>query len=573
MNYKRPDELAIDITKKNVMVRSFQEAKEDWRKYCSYWRAYPDRFIDFIKPTDCKINLYFYQRLMLRILFRYKKVYFTFTRGTAKSFTQILALYLKCIMFPGTKLFICAPNKEQAAKISQENIENIWNYYPILKGEVSKVIFNNDYTKLIFHNGSKLDVVQVAQSARGGRRNGGAVEEIVDEKMKKDTLNEVVIPLMANDRLSAFQGKVDAEGEIHKFEWYITTSGTRQSFAFEKMKEVLGEMAHGKSAFNLGAGYELACMHGQLDADFINDLRERPTFNPLSFAREYESVWTGTSDNSLVQLEDLNDSRTLIKAEEKASNEKDVDYILAYDVARSEGSQNANCALVVIKIIPRGDGTYQKHLVNIYSFEGTHFLDQAIFIKRKVNDFKARVVVIDSNGAGKGLVDLMVTEVDENPPYSVINDERYDKYKKENSIPMIYALSSNTKENKASDIHNVFVNVISNHKVKLLHTESQAKTSMDKKIKDSEVKSKALMPYIMTDLLCEEIMNLEYKQSGNQTQVKQISRSINKDKFSAFEYGLFYIYTLEMKNQKRKREQIDASMFFAARAPKSSLLS
>jgi hypothetical protein len=85
--------------------------KDIWRQYCSYFKSYPDRFIDFIKPEDCKIELYFYQRIYLRILMRYKKVYITATRGTAKSFTEILAMYLKCIFYPGTHLFICAPGK------------------------------------------------------------------------------------------------------------------------------------------------------------------------------------------------------------------------------------------------------------------------------------------------------------------------------------------------------------------------------------------------------------------------------------------------------------------------------
>ncbi|ARF70807.1 DNA-packaging protein (plasmid) [Paenibacillus larvae subsp. pulvifaciens] len=553
--------------RKNTVIKSFEEMKDDWRKYCGYWRVYPDKFIDFIKPPDCKIDLFFYQRLMLRILFRYRKVYFTFTRGTSKSFIELLGLKLKCIMYPGIKVFICAPRKKQAADIAKENIEKIWEFFPLLHGEVKEHWFQNDYTRLKFWNGSVLDVVQVSDSARGGRRNGGSIEEIVDEKMKKDDLHSVVIPLMANDRIAECKG-VDPN-EIHKFEWYITTAGTKQSFAYEKMREVLYEMAQGKSSFNIGAGYDLACSQGLLSYDFINELKELPTFNPLSFAREYESVWTGTSDNSLVKIDDVNQIRVLKNAEEKYCNDKNVEYILSYDVARSEGSQNANCALCVIKIIPRGDGTYQKHLVNIYSFEGTHFMEQAKFIKSKVNDFKASVVVIDSNGAGKGLVDILVTECDENPPYSVVNDDRYDKYKAANSIPMIYALSSNTKEDKASDIHNIFINYINNKGVKILHSESQARAFIDKKYKDSEAKANALMPFIMTDLLCEEIMNLEYKQSGNQTQVKQISRSINKDKFSALEYGLYYIYKLERKNAKRRRESIDISNFFLVKQASS----
>lgn len=160
----------VSYFKKDKSFKTFQEMKNDWRKYCSYFISYPDRFIDFIKPPDCKIELYFYQRIYLRILFRYKKVFITATRGTAKSFTQILALYLKCIMFPGVSLFIAAPGKEQAAKISQENIEKIWEYYPILKNEIKYKSFAKDYTKLVFHNDSKLDVVQVRDSARGGRK-------------------------------------------------------------------------------------------------------------------------------------------------------------------------------------------------------------------------------------------------------------------------------------------------------------------------------------------------------------------------------------------------------------------
>lgn len=520
---------------------------------------------------------------MIRILFRYQKVYFAFTRGTAKSFTQLLAMYLKCIFFPGTHLFICAATKEQAAKISQENIEKIWDYYPILYGEIKgKPIFQKDYTKLFFLNGSKLDVVIVANAARGGRRNGGSIEEIVDPAMNPKDLNEVVLPLMANDRLSMYKdeetnSRVDPS-EIHKNEWYITTCGTRQSFAYEKLKEITADMLMMgtgnpvKSAFSIGAGYELAAMYNQLSIDFINDLRERPTYSPLSFAREYESVWTGSSENSLVQLDDLKQCRTLDKAEERAVKDKNCEYVLSYDVARAEGSLNALCALVVIKIIPRGDGTYQKHVVNIYSFEGTHFREQALFLKKKVVDFRARMLVVDVNQIGKGLVDELVLEIDENPPYQVVNDDRYDKYKTANSIPMIYGISSNTKENKASDVHNIFMGIVSNHKVKMLYTEAQAKEKLDPKVlNDSELAYKILLPFVYTDLLQEEIMNLEYKGSGNSTQVKQVSSRIQKDKFSALEYGLYYINTLERKNAIKKKENFDVSGYMLVKKPTSRL--
>lgn len=325
-------------------------------------------------------------------------------------------------------------------------------------------------------------------------------------------------------------------------------------------------MSQGKSAFSIGSGYELPCLHNQLDINFVMEQKESPTFNVHTFLREYESVWTGTNEDSLVSLDDLNKCRTLTVAEHKATD-KNAEYILAFDVSRAEGNSNANSALSVIKAIPRGDSTYQKHLVNLYSFEGTHFLEQALFLKKKVRDFNARILIIDANGMGAGLVDQLILDIDENPPYSVVNDSRYDKFKTQDSIPMVYAL---IQQGKNSDIHNVFMQTISNNKVKMLKSASSMRNEIMQKNKKSSMENveKELLPFVMTDVLCEEIMNLQYKQSGNRTEVKQVSRSINKDKFSSFEYGLYWIYLEEKKNKVKRDEFINPNQFFFFRQPK-----
>jgi len=561
INYQREEEKSTntvkqvtDFYKTDFQKRSFEEIKDEWRKYCELWKWYPDYFLDFIKPPNCKIDLYPYQRLYLRTFMRHKKVFLTATRGSTKSFTQILGKYLKCIFYPGIKEFICAPGKQQASKISQDNISDIWEYYPILKGEIRYFSFAKDYTKLIFHNGSRFDVVQARDAERGGRRHGGCIEEIVDEKLDPELLHSVVIPLMANNRIAMCQG-VDSE-EIHKQEWYCTTAGTKQSFAYKKMIEVLNDMVNGKSAFVLGNGFELPCMHNQLDIDFVNEQKESPTFSPLAFQREYESIWTGSNTDSLVQLEDLNKCRILTKPELKAED-KNAEYILSYDVARAEGSANAQSSLAVIKIKEKNNGEYSKSLVNIFGFEGTHFLEQALFVKKMVNNYRARILIIDANGLGKGLVDFLVTDIDENPIYEVVNDDRFNKYRTADSIPMIYNIVAHSKEHKNSDIHNVFINNISNQKIKLLKSESSIKTEvMSKKGMNTDKYIDEVKPFISTDLLCDEIMNLQYKQSGNETKVNQISRSVPKDKFSALEYGLYWIYLQENKNKIQKKENV-----------------
>jgi hypothetical protein len=563
---KQVETLENDASKKENSVKSFKTMEKDWLKYLALFRAKPDLFLDFIKDPNSTFFLFFYQRIILRIIFQYRITYLVFARGSSKSFLQILALYLKCIFYPRLKLTITSPQKIMSSQIAQQNLEQIWEFFPILKNECKQIRFEKDYTKIVFHNGAILDCVALSESSRGLRRMGLSIEELVHEKFDEETLNSVIMPIMANNR-KAMNGLEDSN-ELHKPVCYVTTAGVKQSYAYKRHMEVLKDMIQGKSAFIVGASYELACMHELLSMDYIQELKESSNFNVLSFSREYESIWTGSNDNSLINLEDFRKCRTLPTAESKATD-KNAMYILSYDCARSEGSQNATSALAVFKCIDRGDGTYQKHCVNLISMEGTHFLKQSLFLKQMVYKYNASALIIDANGIGSAVVDNLVLEIDEFPPYEVMNDNRFDKYKTNNSIPMVFAIKAQAKETRNSDIHNHFMTCVSNHQVKFLVSENEARNTIKKK--GSEELNQELLPFIYTDLLEEELMNLEYSVSGTQTKVKQISKGINKDRFSAIEYGLFYIHLLEKKNQIRREETFDVSSFFMGRKASSGL--
>lgn len=159
----------------------------------AYFQNYPDRFIDYILPEDSVFKLYPYQRVYLRILSRYKKIYLTATRGSSKSFLGVLSMYIKCIMFPSIKLSVIAPQKDQASAITQANVEAIWNFIPLLKNEIKPkgVTFAKDYTRLKFRNGSVLDIVVASQGSRGLRRHGITFEEIVQMEKHRETIGEV----------------------------------------------------------------------------------------------------------------------------------------------------------------------------------------------------------------------------------------------------------------------------------------------------------------------------------------------------------------------------------------------
>lgn len=193
--------------------------------------------------------------------------------------------------------------------------------------------------------------------------------------------------------------KVDKNEPIHKAQVYVTTASPRQNFAYGKASEILDQMENGESAFFIGNSYELPCMHDLLEEEFVETMRNSPTVSTLDFMREYESVYTGSSTDALVQIDTLKKCRDLKVAEFAADEDTEgVFYVLSYDVARNEGDANALSALAVIKCTPRSDGTYLKEVVNVFSNQGTHDTIQAKYLKQKVEEFNARILVVDANG-------------------------------------------------------------------------------------------------------------------------------------------------------------------------------
>lgn len=541
--------------------KNIGEMLPEWADMLAFFQVYPDKFIDYVLDDDSTFQLYPFQRIFLRVMARYKKVYITATRGTSKSFLNILSMYLKCIFFPNIKLSLVAPQKDQASQIAQQNIEAIWNFVPILQKEVKKHQFAKDFTRLTFYNNSVLDIVVASQGSRGLRRHGLSFEEICQMEKHREVIGEVLLPLLANNRKGA-DGKV-SKHEIHKQLMYVTTASSRQSYAWEQLYSVMLDMAREKSAYVIGNDFSLPVMFEQLDPDYIEEVKNDPSMSPLQFAREYMSVWTGSSENSLVQLKDLEKCRVLTDAEFSYTKSKiEHTYMISVDVARSEKKNSATTAIAIFKMIPRGNGTYIKHLVNLHTYKGNmHFEDQSIYVKELVEKFNASMVCIDGNGLGRGLIDYLVKE-DKYRSYSVVNDDSYDKYKLPNSLPLVFNVMSNTKQTNASDMHNNFMTVISNHDLKLLVSDSIIKEKTREK--DYEKLGEQLLPHVETNLFVDEVMNLIYVAEGNRTKVKQVSKGMDKDRYSAVSYGLWYIYLKEKENQERKRETFGGAEGFMA---------
>ena len=70
---------------------------------------------------------------------------------------------------------------------------------------------------------------------------------------------------------------------------------------------------------------------------------------------------------------------------------------------------------------------------------------------------------------------------------------------------------------------------------------------------DADKRAEYLKPFTLTTILREQMLNLVEENEGVNIILKQSSKNIKKDKFSAFEYGLYYIKQEEDKKKKRKK--------------------
>jgi len=568
----------LSLKKVGISEERIQAQKETIRQYIAFWREYPDIFVEFLCGSNPEnFHLFFYQRVFLRAVMRHRYAYATFPRAYSKSFLSVLVLMLRCILYPGSHLFVTTGGKEQAAGIAREKAEELCKLIPGLKNEIDwtrgQTKASKNMVEYKFKNGSRLDIIAAQQSSRGKRATGGLMEEciLIDQTL----LNEVIIPTMNVDRRLADGSRIEDE-TVNKSQIYVTTAGWKNSFAYSKLIQLLiQQIIEPSESIVLGGTWRVPVMEKLLKKSFIEELKLDGTYNDSSFAREYESEWSGDAENAFFSAERIDKHRILLQPEYEFSgrSSKSAYYILGVDVGRLK----CTTEICVFKVTPQVQGSALKTLVNLFSYEAEDFEQQAIKIKQLFYKFKCRCAVIDANGLGIGLVDFMTkTQIDpetgeELRPFGVeggTSEDVVETYKKikgdgvENDA--MYLMKANLPIN--TEAHSYVQTQLFSGKIKFLIDESQAKVKLMATKRGQQMNStergEYLMPFTLTTILREQLLNLVEENEGSNIILKQANRAIPKDKFSAFEYGLYYIKQEEDRKKKRKKRSIGDMIFF-----------
>lgn len=141
--------------------KNYEEHIIDWN---TYFRRNIHRFIEMYFG----IKLHFYQKVMIYLMHKSPLVVLICSRAVSKSFITTLYASAVCVLYPGTKVVVCALTKGQASLIVKEKLKKelmVWS--PNLEREIKEIKTSANETEAIFKNGSSLIASVSGEGARG----------------------------------------------------------------------------------------------------------------------------------------------------------------------------------------------------------------------------------------------------------------------------------------------------------------------------------------------------------------------------------------------------------------------
>ena len=558
--YEQEKKRVLEISDETVFGKNLW----NYYQFVSWAKWYPDRFIELFKSEESNMQLHYDQRIFMRCDIRFQSMYGVFSRGYAKTYTEVLDDFIVAILNPNINLSVTAQTRENAAALLQDKTNEILTHYPLLENEIEYKRFSKNDAIIKMKNGATITNLANAQTSKGRRRHRIKIEEsaLLNNALFEDALAPIVeVPRTTSGSLALVDPE-EMNFQIH----FFTTSGYRGSDEFARSVRMVNGMRNLTGDIVLGSSWRLPCYYGR-GSSKTQILKKKRNSNPIFFAQNYEQKWVGCADNALVDVNKLMATRTLEEPVLEAQRETD-EYYIGVDVARSENTNNNQSAIVVIKVIrnPVNKRVAELQVVNVLGVTNKmNFKNQACMIKKLKNQYHAKMVIVDGNGLGSGLVDqLLLDSYDEITGnyigcFDTINTDN--KPENPNAEKCLFDMKAQGYQTK---VVSYFINAVDSGMLKMLIR----KQEQDFTDKEREFYDRNVLPFVNTELLFMEIANLKLKvMAGNNLSVEKVVKKIDKDKFSALSYCIFYI--LEFMNQERVRPSFDPSALASlSRKPK-----
>lgn len=465
------------------------------------------------------------------------------------TYTEVLDDFIVATLTPNITLSVTAQTRENSAALLQDKTNEILEHYPLLTNEIEYKRFSKNDALIKFKNGAMITNLANAQSSKGRRRHRIKIEEsaLLNNTLYEDALAPIVeVPRITSGSLALVDPE-EMNFQIH----FFTTSGYRGSDEFSRSVRMVNGMRNLSGDIVLGASWKLPCYYGR-GSTKQKILDKKRTSNPIFFSQNYEQEWVGCADNALVDVNKLMACRVLEEPILEAQRETD-EFVVSVDVARSENTNNNQSAITILKVIrnPVNKRIMNIQVVNVLGVTNKmNFRDQACLIKKLKKQYCAKAIIVDGNGLGSGLVDQLLLKSYDTVTgeylgcYDTINTDN--KPEVEDSEKIVFDMKAQGYQTK---VVSYFINAVDSGILQML----VKKQEQDFTDKEREFFDKNVAPFLNTELLFMEITNLKLKvMTGNNLSVEKVVRRIDKDKFSALSYGIFYL--MEFCNKDLKQE-------------------
>lgn len=479
-----------------------------------------------------------------------------------KTFDEVLASILVCIFYPEITISLTAQTKENAADLLKDKYEEIMRFYPMLQNEIAKASFAKGDATIKFVNGATLDNLANAQSSKGQRRKRMNIEEsaLIDDATFQDALK----PIVEVPRVCVGKYSITDPEELNQQINFFTTAGFKGSDEYERSVRMCKDMINLKGTLVLGSSWWLPCYYGR-GSTKSQICQKKQEMSSVAFAQNYESKWVGSSDGALVDVNKLLNCRTLTSPAVNYNKYEEENYI-GVDVARSQKTNNNQSSIVVGRVIRNRESNRIKsiEIPNIISVANTlNFTAQACLVKKTKIDFNAKMVIVDGNGLGAGLIDELLKDAydpvtgDYLGCWNTVNTSNEPEIKEAESC-----LFDMKAQGNQSKVITDFIDIVDSGRLRLLAKKSDS----DFTAKDRSDPTLHILPYVQTDLLFEEIANLKIRyMNNNSLSIERVVKKMDKDRFSALSYLIYYI--VEFCSYTKKYVEVPKHTLSLARRP------
>ena len=540
---------------------TLDEQLDRWAELIAYWRWYPDVFLEAITPTNedgkrIGITLGADQKLMLRVMARFAYNYNVLPRGYGKTLIEILSVYLAAILYPESTWSMSAQTLEASAGFFSDKHADICRFYPIIEQEIEKWRITDNFVEIKFKSGSVITNMTNNGTAKGMRRNGCTFEEcaLMDFTKYQDNTE----PITSEPYKSQLKYMSTVDPYACNKQTFVTTAYYKND-AYEFCKQMVIDKANCKNSFVFGASYVLpAKFKRNRDVEEVEALRDK--VGDLMFNFNYRSRWAVSNGQCIVDVDKLKECQTLTKVE--LSAQRDGEYYVSIDVARSAKDSNNASAIAVLKVRRDSRGKVREiqapYIAKLPN--GLNFKQQAIICKQICYLFNPQALVVDINGLGKGLMDYLLDEnIMDNgtvlEPYDMLNTDYRSDFR--NAKRIVYGIEA--QSNNTEMITN-FINVVETKTLRLLEPFDVNK-ALD--IPDNDYLASEILPSLRTENFISEVQNLTVEQipGSGKLKIGQLVRA-DKDIFSAVEMGSWYI--MKFKNNGYEEQEEDFASVFSS---------